>query len=125
MSNLERQIASHLATVKAADRAEIEVVAMDGPGKGGASHHYELRVPGGLVTHIAFQDGPIAENGVNGLTHEALLAVVIDRLRGFQDGAFRCRENALALTKLEEALHWLHQRTRDRIARGVEGKSVL
>ena len=47
--------------------------------------------------------------------------MLIDRLRGFQAGPFGCRENALALTKLEEAMHWLHHRTRGRMARGVEG----
>jgi len=50
-----------------------------------------------------------------------LIAVVIDRLQGFQGGKFACRENALALTKLEEAVHWLHHRTAQRLARGVEG----
>ena len=50
------------------------------------------------------------------------MAVVVDRLRGFQDGPFRCRENACALTHLEEALMWMGKRTRDRLARGVEGK---
>lgn len=66
--------------------------------------------------------GP-AENSlqVNGLTNEVLLAVLIDRLQGFQKGPFSCRENALALTKLEEGLHWLNARTREREARGVEG----
>jgi hypothetical protein len=49
---------------------------------------------------------------------------VIDRLRGFQSGDFRNRENALALTKIEEALLWLHKRTKDRLERGVEGKQL-
>jgi hypothetical protein len=47
----------------------------------------------------------------------------IDRLQSFQSGDFACRENALALTKLEEALHWLDHRTKDRQRRGVEGTS--
>jgi hypothetical protein len=34
---------------------------------------------------------------------------------------FRCRENSLAITKLEEALMWLEKRTADREARKVEG----
>jgi len=60
--------------------------------------------------------------GRRGLTHEALLAVLIDRLRGFQGGATgRSRENAIVVTKLEEALHWLQARTRDRRRRGVVG----
>lgn len=34
-----------------------------------------------------------------------------------------CRENSLAITKLEEALHWLEARTKNRKAAGVEGTS--
>lgn len=52
------------------------------------------------------------------------MAVVIDRLQGFQSGQYACRDNAIALTKLEEALMWLNKRTNDRIARGVEGTSI-
>jgi len=70
---------------------------------------------------VIFQNGPIPENGVNGLTQEVLIAICIDRLEGFQSGQFACRENALALTKLQEAQMWLLKRTRDRIARDVEG----
>ncbi|ODT86711.1 MAG: hypothetical protein ABS78_15575 [Phenylobacterium sp. SCN 70-31] len=70
---------------------------------------------------MLFQNGPIGEVGVNGLTHEALLAILVDRLRAFQAGPFSCRENALALTKLEEAQQWLGARTRARMVRGVEG----
>ena len=98
----------------------IEITVTDEPGSGGANHRYEIKV-GAETTHLDFQNGPIAEVGVNGLTQEALIAVVVDRLRAFQAGPFVCRENAIALTKLEEAQHWLHHRTRARIARGVEG----
>ncbi len=72
-------------------------------------------------TPIHFQNGPVKEAGVNGLSNEALLAVVEDRLKGFQNGPLSCRENALALTKLQECLMWLHRRTQDRVARSVEG----
>ena len=70
-----------------------------------------------------FQNGPIKEAGVNGVMNEDLIAIVIDRMQGFQNGDFKCRENALALTKLEEALMWLRKRTQDREDRGVEGTS--
>lgn len=107
------------------DRITINVV--DEPGAGGASHEYDVVVANdgktGFTTRISFQKGPIAENGVNGLTQEVLLAIVIDRLQSFQRGKYACRENALALTKLEEAQHWLMHRTRDRMSRGVEGTS--
>lgn len=106
----------------------IEIRVMDSPGAGGANHFYSLRVhyseDAAFDYSIRFQKGGIQEAGVNGVSNEALLAVVIDRLRSFQAGPFPSRENALALTKLQEAMMWLHQRTLDRVHRGVEGRSV-
>ena len=110
-----------------------EVNVMDEPGDGGANHEYAIsRVctpctmsPTAEFGSIKFQKGPVKENGVNGCFQEDLIAIVIDRLQCFQAGDFACRENALALTKLEEALHWLNHRTADRQVRGVEGKSEL
>ena len=103
--------------------SQITILAIDGPGNGGADHAYSICVPGGDPgdVRINFQNGPIKEAGVNGLTHEVLIAIVIDRLQSFQKGEFACRENALALTKLDESAHWLNHRTQQRLARGVEG----
>lgn len=101
----------------------IEIQVIDEPGAGGAHHVYDVCSGSEYVT-IKFQNGPINENGVNGLTQEALLAIVADRLRCFQSGPFSCRENALALTKVEEAQHWLQQRTLERMRRGVEGTTA-
>jgi hypothetical protein len=100
---------------------ELTITVLDEPGAGGANHKY--LISGGKYVNCAveFQNGPIKDAGTNGVTHEALLAIVIDRLRSFQAGPYACRENALALTKLEEAVHWLHARTLARVARGVEG----
>jgi len=103
----------------------IRITTPDHPS--GVGHHYHLAIPnhtvlgGESATIIQFQDGPIKEVGTNGLTHEALLAILIDRLQGFQSGPYACRENAIALTKLQEAKMWLEERTRGRMARGVEG----
>lgn len=74
--------------------------------------------------NIKFQEGPIRENGINGCQIEDVIDVLVERLQGFQDGEFRCRENALAITKLEEARLWLNERTRKRLKQGVEGKNV-
>ena len=73
------------------------------------------------LVDIHFQEGPIKECGVNGCANEDLLIMVIRRLEGFQNSEFKCRENALALTHIEEALLWLRKRTMGREARGVEG----
>lgn len=105
----------------------IDLLVMDEPGSGGANHEYAIRVNLDRdkslhqTTMVNFQNGPINEVGTNGVTNEVLLAIVIDRLQSFQKGPYACRENALALTKLEEAQHWFHHRTRGRLSRGVEG----
>ncbi len=122
----------------------IKVTAVDQPGPGGANHKYLLDLvggapgSGGFQMMIEFQNGPVKESGFNGFSNEALVAVVIDRMRGFQygrknegefdesqRGKYACRENALALTALEEALMWLQKRTRDRMARNVEGTHAV
>jgi len=87
----------------------------------GEIYTYAISSEDGELQEIVFQHGTVPENGVNGVTEGALVAIVADRLRGHQSGAFACRENALALTKLEEALHWMESRTKDRLKRGVEG----
>ena len=117
----------------------LTIAVVDKPGPGGANHKYviELSPPGRhtqVCAVLSFQNGPIASpDDMNGITGEAIIAVAIDRLRGFQftrddagnytkaPGPFACRENAIALTKLEEALMWLQKRTLDRVRRGVEG----
>lgn len=115
----------------------LKVTAIDEPGAGGANHLYMIEGfdtstnssdpfmarygEGAKHSTVLFQNGPINEVGVNGITHEALLAIVADRLRSFQAGPFACKANACALTHIEEALHWLQQRTLERMRRGVEG----
>ena len=71
------------------------------------------------VCEIRFQDGHPGEVGYNGILDSALLAVLIDRLKGFQSGPFSSREGAIALTKLEEALLWMDKRVANRTAQGV------
>jgi len=73
------------------------------------------------LARIHFQKGPIKECGVNGVMNEDLLLMVITRLQQFQNSPYACRENALALIKLKEAVMWLRKRTLDREARNVEG----
>jgi hypothetical protein len=98
---------------------------------GNASHYYELRYPDAVspectaAVGIKFQHGPIKEAGVNGITNEALLAVLIDRVEGFQAGPYACMENELALVHLKKALEAFTERTLNRIERGVEGTNTI
>lgn len=119
----------------------LTITVQDAPGSGGANHLYMIEgfdtssnasdpftsrhgQPAKHAT-VLFQNGPIPEVGVNGVTHEALLAIVADRLRSFQAGPFACKANACALTHIEEAQHWLQQRTIERMRRGVEGTHAV
>jgi hypothetical protein len=122
-----RTITDHIVEGDAANH-QVEINVRDEPGSGGANHIYGIEWPtlnnpdtevDQLV--VSFQNGPIKEFGVNGVTQEALLAIVIDRLRSFQAGPFACEDNAAALGHCDHALAYLQQRTRARIARGVEG----
>jgi len=79
----------------------------------------------GKGIEIEWQNGPLMVDGVrrepSGAFVEGVIAAALGRLQYYQSGKFKCRENALAITKLEEALHWCEHRTRDREARGIEG----
>ena len=105
-----------------------EVVATDDRGPGDAHHEYVIRDTTDHLrewAHVKFQAGGVSIVGVNGVHNEDLLNIVRDRLSCFQTGEFACRENALAITKIEEALHWLNQRTEERRVRGVVGTQVV
>jgi len=74
---------------------------------------------------ISWQNGPLGRDGErkepNGAFVEGVIQAALDRLEYYQASKFKCRENALAITKLEEALHWCQHRTAKREERAVEG----
>ena len=113
---------------------QLEIVVADEPGAGGANHVYQVEYahPGrasgmgpksfvDAFLTVRFQNGPIKEVGVNGVTQEALLAIAIDRLKSFQAGPFASEYNERALHYCRLALNEMQTRTRERMARGVEG----
>lgn len=130
-----REITSHRVNPT---NDKLVITVLDEPGSGGACHLYRIsgydtttnpsdfdhvrgEQPPEDGVDIIFQNGPIAEVGVNGVTHEALLAILIDRMEAFQDGPFKCDENAVALHGLKFAQRALHGRTARRMQQGVEG----
>lgn len=133
-----REITSHIVN-PANDRLKITVT--DEPGAGGANHLYmiegfntasnasdpfvERHGAPSKHTTILFQNGPIPEKGVNGITQEVLFAIVADRLQSFQDGPFACVENGFALDHVKAAQEALLSRTRARMAQNVEGTHAL
>lgn len=119
----------------------LQVTVEDEPCSGGACHLYMIRgfdtstnpsdpftarhgQPASHAT-VLFQNGPINEVGVNGVTHEALLSILCDRMRGFQSGPYASADNAEALAHMEAAQTALQRRTRARMARGVEGTHTV
>lgn len=135
-----REITSH--KVNGLNEA-LSIKVLDEPGSGGACHLYKITGADPdtnpsegkdyerygrsafATTMILFQNGPIAEAGVNGISQEALLAIVKDRLEGFQSGQYACDANQKALEAVNAAIHHLHSRTVERTERGVEGTSAV
>jgi len=79
---------------------------------------------------ITWQNGPLAnEDGSrkepNGAFVETVIAAAKQRIEYYNETKFRCRENSMAITKLDEALMWLNKRTSDREERGVEGTHAV
>ena len=121
---------------------ELIVIVHDPPGQGNACHRYQIR-PRELSTFdattdpkrasrlmraccdIEFQNGPIHEAGVNGISNEVLLAIVCHRLEGFQAGPYACETNQRALGNVIAAMDALHERTKERVSRGVEGTHTV
>ncbi len=113
-----------LNTIQKTDKLN-KIYRFGSPGPGGAYHAYVISYEGRcreIGELIAFQRGPRDAKGSQpGALDEDLLEIVRDRLTLFQAGEFACRENALALTHIEEALMWLNRRKEDRKERGVLG----
>ena len=97
-------------------------------GPGGAYHTYmialvDINIPVELPKHfISFQKGPRKDpDAQHGILDSDLLEIVRDRLQHFQKGEYSTRENAIALTHIEEALMWMNRRVEDRLEREVLG----
>jgi hypothetical protein len=74
------------------------------------------------IVKFTIQSDPIGEVGVNGCQALDMLEYTKCLFESLNE-AFPCRENALTITKIEEAIHWQHARTLDRERRKVEGKN--
>ena len=122
-----------LSTIQKREKLN-KVYAVDEAGTGNASHQYEVRPfednPDIIGEHdvlgvIEFQHGARKmPDSVHGVLDTDLLEIVRDRLKGFQSGEFSCRENACALTHIEEALMWMNRRVEDRIERNALGTNT-
>lgn len=70
--------------------------------------------------HLTFQNGPVKENGKNGVQVDTLLHIAHRIIFGLNQ-KFPHPENESALLHITEALQALGRRKKEREARGVEG----
>ena len=110
------------------NNAPTNVAALDerDQNAGLASHEYGIQFGGPKdVARIQFQHGPRGVAGsVAGVYDDDLLAIVQDRMEGFQAGPFACPENASALDHIRQAREALGLRVARRIKQGVLGENA-
>ncbi len=124
MVNIDHIKKDNIIMVVHKDKNDLKVTAI--PDKGhpeSYGHAYALVMPDKDTKTLEFQNGTIPIEGVNGFTNESLLAILIHRTNELNN-KFPCRENEMAITKMEEAKMWFDKRTLDRIEREVEGMDV-
>lgn len=82
-------------------------------------------VSAGIGFTIQWQNGPLGQGAErkapNGAFVEDVIAACMDRLIEYQRSEFACGENKLAIDSLQRALDSLEDRTKRRVASGVEG----
>lgn len=117
-----------LSTIQKREKLN-EIFIADEKGNGGANHEYHIVLNDGNEKDVAndviiiqFQNGARKlPDSIPGVLDTDLLEIARHRLQCFQAGPFASRENAIALTHIEEALMWLNRRVEDRIERNVLG----
>lgn len=72
-----------------------------------------------VATTILMQNGPVRDNGFNGITIEDLLIVSREILEGYQSGKFKCDENQIALDNVNNALRAIRNRLERRAEEGT------
>lgn len=102
------------------------VLSLSNPLKDGMKRMYtvvrsgsDMLVPknhGDSFAMVTFQDGLVADRGVNGCQDDDLLIMVLDRIRDYRTSEYNCLELGEAERAIETALLWLGS-MRKRIAK--------
>jgi hypothetical protein len=116
-----------LSTIQKREKLN-DVFVLDEKGNGGANHLYSIcpvhneNCDVTAYVNIQMQNGARKlPDSIHGVLDTDLLEIIRHRLQCFQQGTFATRENAIALTHIEEALLWMNKRVEDRIERNVLG----
>jgi hypothetical protein len=123
---MAREIIEHRVTGLDTVNESLTVTAVSDPDPLGQTRFYEIAGPAFVnPTEIVFQSRPRKEVGfIDGITEEALLAIVLDRLRGRQTGPLKDRQVEWAIDRIYEGLHNLHLWATARSERKIEGTST-
>jgi hypothetical protein len=80
----------------------------------------------GIAPSVCFQiqSDPISEVGVNGVQAVDILKFANKLFESLND-SYQCRENMETMIHIQKAIHFQNERTKSRIARGVEGRNEL
>lgn len=111
-------IVTHKTPISADPNNGIDLEAVT-RGVGGAPIEYRVSLTSGpLQQEFTLRFRTLQQEGI---TNELLLAIVQDRLSGFQAGPCACEENTKAMEHVTQALHELKNRTARRDNAGVGG----
>lgn len=114
------------------NKGHTAIYAVDEPSANNNAHHEFLisyepdeETPKEILQEIKLQNGNFAEFGHNGIFTEHLLVIAKDCLERFNTSKYACRENSIAITKIDEALMWIEKRMTKRVERGVYGTETV
>lgn len=73
---------------------------------------------------IAWQDGNIPDNGINGAQVREVITAIIERFKHFENSKFACDENKRVIALLTETIGVIDERTNRRKQAGIEGTYI-
>jgi len=76
------------------------------------------------VVHFTIQSDPIGKVGINGCQARDMLEYIIHLFESL-DASYPCGENKATIIRLQNALSWQDERTKERKERNVEGKNLV
>ena len=101
------------------NKSGITIQAMEVDERGGMFYRF-LKDGSTPLCTLHFQSGHPDAVGINGLTNEDVISMLLHRLGSLQKKV-PCAENERAIYSLKNAMDYLESRTKDRRLREIEG----